>query len=76
MFVGNLRDSKAVIEAGDFDYRSALLWFSCGCLGVFVALRLLKCLLKKSERRSEQYRLSRLQAYSIDDELKSVAYSQ
>lgn len=74
MFVGNLRDSRMVIETSDFDYRSALLWSSCGFLGVFIALHLLKCLLNKSERRSEVYRLSRLQAYSVDDEIKSSCY--
>jgi len=55
----------------DYDYRSILLWLSCGCFGVFIALRLLKCLLNKSERQSEQYRISRQQAHSVDDDLKA-----
>lgn len=60
--------------ADDFDYRSILLWLSVGCVAVFLALRILKCLLKKSERQSEEYRLSRQhhEALSIDEDVKST----
>lgn len=58
----------------DFDYRSILLWLSLGCLTVFIALRILRCLLTKSERQSEEYRLSRHhhEALSIDEDVKST----
>lgn len=55
----------------NFEFKSILLWLLGGCLGVFAALRLLKCLLKKSEQQSEQYRLSRRVEFSINEELKS-----
>lgn len=57
----------------DFDYRSILLCLSLGCIVVFLALRILKCLLTKSERQSEEYRLSRQhEALSIDEGTKSI----
>lgn len=65
-------ENIAVMQTSDdFDYKSILLWLSCGCLAVFIALRFLKCLMRKSERRSENYRLSRQQAFSINEDLKS-----
>lgn len=59
----------------DYDYRSILLWLSCGCLVVFIALRLLKCLMTKSEKQSESYRMSRQQAID-DDGLKSCVVDE
>jgi hypothetical protein len=58
----------------DFDFRSILLWLSLGCIAVFVALRILKCLLTKSERQSEDYRLSRQhhEALSIVEDTKNT----
>lgn len=65
-------ENIAVMQTSDdFDYKSILLWLSCGCLAVFIALRFLKCLMRKSEQRSENYRLSRQQAFSINEDLKS-----
>jgi hypothetical protein len=56
----------------EFNLRSILLWLAVGCLGVFASLQILKCLLKKSERQSEQYRLSRRVEFSMNDDLKST----
>lgn len=70
--VESFQDSESVSVSqptlDDFDYRSILLWFSCGCLGVLVSLRILKYFLNKSETQMEKYRQ---QPQSIHEELKS-----
>ena len=52
------KGNYSVHPTDDFDYRSIVLWLSLGCVGVFVSLQMLRCLLKKSEKKSEEYRLS------------------
>lgn len=47
----------------DFNYRSALLWLSMGFIIVFGAMRTLQCLLRKSERQSEEWRLNQQVSY-------------
>lgn len=70
----NLQNQKmSEIQDDDFNYRSILLWLSFGCLGVFAALRLLKCFLNKSEKESEEYRRSlQQQPVSTHEEFKSL----
>ena len=61
------KGNYSIHPADDFDYRSIVLWLSLGCVGVFVSLQSLRCLLKKSEKSSEEYRLSRHNHEAIDD---------
>lgn len=58
------------IKEDNYDYRSALLWLSFGCVVVLFSLRTLKCMLKKSEKQSEKYHEAQQQS-SFDDLSKS-----
>lgn len=60
----------ADIKEDNYDYRSSLLWLSIGCVVVLVSLRTLKCMLKKSEKHSDEYQQTQ-QQNSFDDLSKS-----
>lgn len=49
----NLTDSDS-----NYDYKSILLWLTVAIFVVFGAVKILKVLLKRSERRSEEWRQS------------------
>lgn len=48
----------------EFNYRSALLWLSMGFIIVFGAMKILHCLLRKSEQQSEEWRLNQHVSYN------------